>query len=49
MNNPKKQLSTDPYKGVRDFFPEDMFIQNHIYQTMKSTVEKFGYNTITSY
>lgn len=37
-------LSTEPYKGVRDFYPEDMAIQNHIFKIWKQTVEKFGYN-----
>ncbi len=39
----KMKLSTESYKGVRDFYPEDMFIQNHIFKTWKETVEKFGY------
>ncbi len=38
-----KKLSTEPYKGVRDFYPEDMFIQKHIFATMRTAVEKFGY------
>jgi histidyl-tRNA synthetase len=42
MNEPKK-LSTEAYKGVRDFYPEDMFIQKHIFATMQKAVEKFGY------
>jgi len=37
------KLSTDPYKGVRDFYPEDMAIQNYIFDTWKKVVEKFGY------
>src|SRR3954471_17992543 len=39
----KTPLSTEPYKGVRDFYPEDMFIQNHIFSTIKSAVESFGF------
>jgi histidyl-tRNA synthetase len=38
-----KPLSTEPYKGVRDFYPEDMFVQNYIFDTMRSVVEGFGY------
>lgn len=38
------EISTEPYKGVRDFYPEDMAIQNYIFNTWKKTVEKFGYN-----
>ncbi len=40
---PNKKLSTEPYKGVRDFYPEDMFIQKHIFGIMRQAVEKFGY------
>ncbi len=39
----KQQLSKNPYKGTRDFYPEDMYIQNYIFNKMKSAVEKFGY------
>lgn len=39
----KVQLSKEPYKGTRDFYPEDMYIQNYIFNKMKSAVEKFGY------
>ncbi|TSC70916.1 MAG: histidyl-tRNA synthetase [Parcubacteria group bacterium Gr01-1014_46] len=39
----KSKLSTESYKGVRDFYPEELFIQNYIFQTWKDTVEKFGY------
>jgi len=37
------KLSTDSYKGVRDFYPEDQFVQNHIFNVWKKTVESFGY------
>ena len=37
------KLSTESYKGVRDFYPEDMFIQKHIFERMRKAVEKFGY------
>ena len=42
MKNISK-LSTESYKGVRDFYPEDLFIQNYIFDTWRKTVEKFGY------
>ncbi len=42
MNSDKK-LSTEAYKGVRDFFPADMAVQNHIFKIWRSIVEKFGY------
>ena len=38
-----KKLSTDPYKGVRDFYPEDMAVQNYIFNVMRRTCESFGY------
>lgn len=39
----KTNVSTESYKGVRDFYPEDMFIQNYIFNTWKSVAESFGY------
>lgn len=38
-----KNLSIDPYKGVRDFYPEDMAVQNQIFNIWRSVVEKYGY------
>lgn len=39
----KEQLSTDPYKGVRDFYPEDQKVLNYIFKTWRDTLIKFGY------
>jgi len=39
----KKQLSTNPYKGTRDFYPEDLAIQNFIFDKVSQTVKSFGY------
>lgn len=39
----KPKLSTDPYKGVRDFYPEDEAVQKYIFATMRAFVEKCGY------
>ena len=36
-------LSPQPYKGTRDYYPEDKRIQNYIFDTWKKTVQKFGY------
>lgn len=36
-------LSIQPYKGARDFYPEDKRIQNYMFNIMRRTVEKFGY------
>jgi len=39
----KSKISTESYKGVRDFYPEDLFVQNYIFNNWKKTVESFGY------
>lgn len=39
-----KKLSTDPYKGVRDFCPSEMFIQNYIFSVWRDTLRSFGYD-----
>jgi len=39
----EKKLSTDPYKGVRDFYPADQFIQRHLMSEMAHACEQFGY------
>ena len=39
-----KKVSTEAYKGVRDFYPADMAVQNYIFKVMKETVESFGYS-----
>lgn len=45
MKDPKKiKLSTEPYKGVRDFYPADMAVQNYIFGVMRKTAESFGYS-----
>ncbi|HEX6258716.1 MAG TPA: histidine--tRNA ligase [Candidatus Saccharimonadales bacterium] len=36
-------LSSQPYKGTRDFYPEDKRIQNYIFSTWRKVVESFGY------
>lgn len=36
-------LSTQPYKGARDFYPEDKRAQKYMFQTMRKVVERFGY------
>ncbi len=41
---PKKtNLSLEPYKGTRDFYPEDEFIQQYIFSAMKRVAERYGY------
>jgi len=38
----------EPYKGVRDFYPEDQRIQNHIFAAMRTAVESFGYEEMNA-
>ncbi len=38
-----KQLSLEPYKGTRDFYPKDQFIQNFIFGVWRKVAEKYGY------
>ena len=40
----KTKLGTEPYKGVRDFYPADMAVQNYIFGVMRKTAESFGYS-----
>ncbi|MFZ2484975.1 MAG: ATP phosphoribosyltransferase regulatory subunit [Minisyncoccia bacterium] len=37
------KLDTAPYKGVQDFYPEDMRIQNYIFDVWRKVAERFGY------
>ena len=36
-------LSTQPYKGARDFYPEDKRVQKYIFGKLRETVERWGY------
>lgn len=36
-------LSTQPYKGTRDFYPEDKRIQKYMFDILRRTVEAYGY------
>ena len=36
-------LSTAPYKGVRDFFPDDLKIRNYIFATWRKVCASFGF------
>jgi histidyl-tRNA synthetase len=36
-------LSTQPYKGARDFYPEDKRIQKYMFNKLRKAVEGFGY------
>ena len=37
------KLSTQPYKGARDFYPEDMNIRNFIFENWKKVCKSYGY------
>jgi histidyl-tRNA synthetase len=37
------RLSLEPYKGTRDFYPEDQFVQNYIFNVWRETAQKYGY------
>jgi histidyl-tRNA synthetase len=37
------KLSTEPYKGVRDFYPEDMKIRKEIFKTWREVLENRNY------
>lgn len=43
MNNKEKTVSTEPYKGVRDFYPQDQFVQRYLFETMSRTCELYGF------
>ncbi len=37
------KLSTQPYKGARDFYPDDMRIRNYIFDTWKEVCKRYGF------
>lgn len=39
----ENKLSTESYKGVRDFYPQDKFVQKYIFGKIRDIVEAFGY------
>ncbi len=36
-------LSTQPYKGTRDFYPEDKRLQKFLFNSVRNCLEKYGY------
>ena len=36
-------LSKDPYKGTRDYFPEDKALQNYIFNKWREIAQSFGF------
>ncbi|PIR96040.1 MAG: histidine--tRNA ligase [Candidatus Doudnabacteria bacterium CG10_big_fil_rev_8_21_14_0_10_42_18] len=45
---PNKKLSLEPYKGTRDFYPKDQFVQNYIFGVWKKVAERYGYQEYNS-
>ena len=41
-------LTTQPYKGARDYYPEDMRVQNYIFSTWRKVAERYGYEEYTT-
>jgi|GEM_PF-3659698 len=39
-------LSTQPYKGARDFYLEDKRLQKYIFAKLRHTIESFGYEDL---
>lgn len=38
-----KKLSLEPYKGTRDFYPQDKFIQDYIFSIWRQVAKSYGY------
>ncbi|HSW81039.1 MAG TPA: histidine--tRNA ligase [Candidatus Saccharimonas sp.] len=36
-------LSTQPYKGARDFYPDDMRVQNYLFSVWRKIAQRYGY------
>lgn len=39
----QNRLSTQPYKGARDFYPEDMRVRNYIFDTWRKVCKRYGF------
>lgn len=48
MNDSKdnRPLSTESYKGVRDFYPQDQRLHNYLFSQMRQTALSYGYEEI---
>ncbi|PID31443.1 histidine--tRNA ligase [Candidatus Saccharibacteria bacterium] len=36
-------LSTEPYKGTRDFYPDDMRVREYVFSTWRQIMHRYGY------
>ncbi len=43
MSIETKKLSLEPYKGTRDFYPQDKFIQDYIFNVWRKVAKSYGY------
>lgn len=41
-------LSTNPYKGARDFYPGDQRVQEYIFSVWEQVVKSYGYEKYTA-
>src|SRR3954462_13945784 len=50
MHGMKKEEkpSFEPYKGVRDFYPEDQFVLRYLFEHMSRVCELFGYEEFSA-
>ncbi len=48
MKENASHISKEPYKGVRDFYPEDMRVMRYITEVMRTSAEAFGYEEYTA-
>lgn len=48
MDTTNYKLNKEPYKGTRDFYPADMFVQNYIFSIMRQVTERYGYSEYTA-
>ncbi|MBI2620906.1 histidine--tRNA ligase, partial [candidate division WWE3 bacterium] len=44
ITSTSSKLSTQPYKGARDFYPDDMRIRNYIFDVWRKTAKSFGFD-----
>jgi histidyl-tRNA synthetase len=46
--NSKETLSTEPYKGVRDFYPSEFKVVSNVFDTIRKTLNLYGYEEYTA-
>jgi len=42
-NTPKRQLSTQPYRGAKDLYPEEMRLRRYIFDTWRKVAVLYGF------